>query len=109
MPEPSGCNTVEGISVNRMFKPMDGVLLAIALLLAAGAPLLALSINLDDATAVGKVTAYEAGKSLSVQVGDDSKAFKIDGETKIEGELGVGKTVEVYAKEGMATKIVVKE
>ena len=82
MPEPSGCNTVEGISVNRMFKPMDGVVLAIALLLAAGTPLLALSINLDDATAVGKVTAYEAGKSLSVQVGDDSKAFKIDGETK---------------------------
>ena len=81
---------------------------AFALLLTAGAPLLALTGVADDPQAEGKVTAYEAGKSLSVQVGDDQKAFKIDGETKIEGELSVGKEVKVWVKDGVATKIVVK-
>jgi hypothetical protein len=81
---------------------------AFAVLLTAGAPLLALTGNVDDPQAEGKVTAYEAGKSISVQVGDDQKAFKIDGETKIEGELAVGKEAKVWVKDGVATKIVVK-
>lgn len=80
--------------------------LAFALLLVAGAPLMAMAK--DDPAATGKVTAYEAGKSISVQVGDDSKQFKLDGETKIEGELTVGKEVQVWIKDGVATKIVVK-
>lgn len=79
--------------------------IAFAVLLTAGAPLLALT---DDPQAEGKVTAYEAGKSLSVQVGDDQKAFKIDADTKIEGELSVGKEVKVWVKDGVATKIEVK-
>ena len=95
--------------MNGLFKPWEFVVLAVAILIVVGAPLLALNVDLEDTTATGKVTAYEAGKSLSVQVGDDSKAFKIDADTKIEGALAVGKTVEVTAKEGMATKIVVKE
>ena len=80
---------------------------ALAVLLIAGAPLLA-AAGADDPQAEGKVTAYEAGKSISVQVGDDQKQFKITDETKIEGELTVGKTVQVWVKEGAATKIVVK-
>lgn len=80
--------------------------LAFALVLVAGAPLMALAK--DDPAATGKVTAYEAGKTISVQVGDDSKSFKISEETKIEGDLTVGKEVEVWVKEGVATKIVVK-
>ncbi|MBI3856585.1 MAG: hypothetical protein HY293_12935 [Planctomycetes bacterium] len=80
--------------------------LAFALVLVAGAPLMALAK--DDPAATGKVTAYEDGKTISVQVGDDSKSFKISEETKIEGDLTVGKEVEVWVKEGVATKIVVK-
>jgi len=80
--------------------------LAFAVLLVAGAPLMAMAK--DDPAATGKVTAYEAGKTISVQVGDDSKSYKIDAETKIEGELTVGKEVQVWVKEGVATKIVVK-
>jgi hypothetical protein len=80
--------------------------LAFALLLVAGAPLMATAK--DDPAATGKVTAYEAGKTISVQVGDDSKSYKLDAETKIEGELTVGKEVQVWVKEGVATKIVVK-
>jgi hypothetical protein len=63
----------------------------------------------DDPAATGKVTAYEAGKTISVQVGDDSKSYKIDGERKVEGELAVGKDVQVWVKDGVPTKIVVKE
>ena len=81
--------------------------LAFAALVVVAAPLMA-SVVADDATAVGKVTAYEAGKSLSVQVGDDSKSYKINEETKVEGELAVGKEVQVWVKDGIATKIVVK-
>ena len=58
--------------------------------------------------AAGKVSAYEAGKTISVAVGNETKEFKIDGDTKVEGELAVGKEVEVFAKDGTATKIVVK-
>ena len=81
--------------------------LAFAVLLVVGAPLMA-GVT-DDPAATGKVTAFEAGKSLSVQVGNDSKSYKIDAETKIEGELAVGKEVQVWVKEGVATKIVVKK
>ena len=73
--------------------------LAFALLLVVGAPLMAMAK--DDPTATGKVTAYEAGKSLSVQVGDDSKSYKINEETKVEGELAVGKEVQVWVKDGV--------
>jgi len=79
--------------------------LAFALVL-VGAPLMA--VAQDDPAATGKVTAYEAGKSLSVQVGDASKAFKLNEATKIEGDLAVGKEVQVWVKDGFATKIVVK-
>lgn len=81
--------------------------MAFAALLVVGAPLMA-AVK-DDPAATGKVTAYEAGKTISVQVGDDSKSYKIDAETKIEGELTVGKEVQVWVKEGVATKIVVKK
>lgn len=80
--------------------------LAFALLLVVGAPLMAMAK--DDPAAVGKVTAYEVGKSISVQVGDDAKSFKIDGETKVEGEVAVGKEVQVWVKDGVATKIAPK-
>jgi len=80
--------------------------MAFALLLVAGAPLMAMAK--DDPAATGKVTAYEAGKTISVQVGDDSKSYKLSEETKIEGELAVGKEVQVWVKDGVATKIVVK-
>jgi hypothetical protein len=79
----------------------------VALVVLAVGPLLAAAL-VDDPQAEGKVTAFEAGKSLSVQVGDDQKAFKITEETKIEGELAIGKQVQVWAKDGVATKIVVK-
>jgi len=81
--------------------------MAFAALLVVGAPLMA-SVVKDDPAATGKVTAYEAGKTISVQVGDDSKSYKIDGETKVEGETTVGKEVQVWVKDGVATKIVVK-
>jgi hypothetical protein len=81
--------------------------MAFAVLLVAGAPLMAMFK--DDPAATGKVTAYEAGKSISVQVGDDAKPFKIDGETKIEGEVAIGKEVQVWVKDGVATKIAVKK
>ena len=79
--------------------------MAFALVL-VGAPLMA--IAQDDAAATGKVTAYEAGKTISVQVGDATKAYKITEETKVEGEVAVGKEVQVWVKEGVATKIVAK-
>jgi hypothetical protein len=81
--------------------------LAFAALLVVGAPLMASVVD-DEATATGKVTAYEAGKTISVQVGDDAKSYKIGEETKVEGEVAVGKEVSVWVKDGVATKIVVK-
>ena len=78
--------------------------MAFALVLVAGAPLMA-SVT-DDVT--GKVTAYEAGKTITVQVGDNAKEYKITGETKVEGEVAVGKEVTIVVKEGEATKITVK-
>ena len=79
--------------------------MAFALVLVAGAPLMA-SVTEDGVT--GKVTAYEAGKSITVQVGDNAKEYKITGDTKVEGEVAVGKEVTVEVKEGEATKITVK-
>ena len=79
--------------------------LAFALVL-VGAPLMAMAA--DDPTATGKVTAYEAGKTISVQVGDATKAYKLTDETKIEGDLTVGKEVSVWVKDDVVTKIVVK-
>jgi len=79
--------------------------MAFALLLVAGAPLVA-SVTNDAVT--GKVTAYEAGKTITVQVGDASKEYKITGETKVEGEVAVGKEVTIEVKEAEVTKITVK-
>ncbi len=79
--------------------------MAFALVLVAGAPLMA---SVTDDAVTGKVTAYEAGKSITVQVGDNAKEYKITGETKVEGEVAVGKEVKVEVKESEATKITVK-
>ena len=79
--------------------------LAFALVL-VGAPLMATAA--DDPTATGKVTAYEAGKTISVQVGDATKSYKLNDETKIEGDLAVGKEVSVWVKDDVVTKVVVK-
>lgn len=79
--------------------------MAFALLLVAGAPLMA---AVTDDAVTGKVTAFEAGKTITVQVGDASKEYKITGETKVEGEVAVGKEVTLEVKEGEATKITVK-
>lgn len=79
-----------------------GVLMAVALV--AG-PAFALAA---EEKVTGKVTAYEAGKSVTVESDGAQKAFTINEETKIEGDLAVGKTVEVTAKDGVAVKIVVK-
>ena len=80
--------------------------MAFAALLVVGAPLMASVV--DDPAATGKVTAFESGKTISVQVGDAAKTYKIDAETKVEGEVAVGKEVQVWVKDGVATKIVVK-
>ena len=78
---------------------------AFALLLVAGAPLMA---SVTDDAVTGKVTAYEAGKTITVQVGDNAKEYKITGDTKVEGEVAVGKEVTVEVKEGTANKVTVK-
>jgi hypothetical protein len=80
-----------------------GVLVAVALV--AG-PAFALAA---EEKVTGEVTAYEAGKSVTVESGGAQKVFSITEQTKIEGDLAVGKTVEVTAKDGVATKIVVKK
>ncbi len=80
-----------------------GVLVAVALV--AG-PAFALAA---EEKVTGKVTAYEAGKSVTVESNGAQKAFTINEETQIEGDLAVGKTVEVTAKDGVAAKIVVKK
>jgi len=81
------------------------LVVAVAFLLVAGAPLMGSVV--DESAAKGKVTAFEAGKSLSVESGGAQKQFKITEDTKIQGDLAVGKEVEVWAKDGVATKIVV--
>lgn len=84
-----------------------GLVWAFALLLVAGAPLAA--SDAEEPAAKGKVTAFEAGKSISVDAGGAQKQFKITADTKIEGEVAAGKEVEVWAKDDVATKIVVKQ
>jgi hypothetical protein len=80
---------------------------AVAAVLVAS-PVMALALT-EDPAAEGKVTAYEAGKTIVVGADAAKKDFKIDENTKIEGDLAVGKSVKVFAKDGVATKIVVKE
>lgn len=89
-------------------KQILGVSLVVgmAFLLAAGAPLVA--SDSEEPAAKGKVTTFETGKAIFVETGGAQKEFKITADTKIEGECAVGKEVEVWAKDGVATKIVVK-
>jgi len=84
-----------------------GLVLAFAFLLVAGAPLVA--SDTDEPVAKGKATAFEAGKSISVDAGGTQKQFKITADTKIEGDVAPGKEVEVWAKDDVATKIEVKK
>ncbi|HLY09676.1 MAG TPA: hypothetical protein VKW04_10270 [Planctomycetota bacterium] len=79
--------------------------MAFALLLVVGVPLMA---AVTDDAVTGKVTAYESGKTITVQVGDASKEYKITGDTKIEGDVAVGKEVTIEVKETVVTKITVK-
>ena len=83
------------------------LVVALAFVLVAGAPLVAKET--EDPAAKGKVTAYEAGKSVTVDSGGIQKHFKIAADTKIEGDIAVAKEVEVWAKEDVATKIAVKK
>lgn len=83
------------------------LMVAVAALLVAG-PVLALAIT-EDPAAEGKVTAFEVGKSITVGEGDSKKEFKIDENTKVEGAVAVGKEVKVWAKDGVATKVAIKE
>lgn len=73
-----------------------------AALLVVGAPLAALTIKEDVA---GKVTAYEKGKSITVESGGAQKTIKINEKTMVEGEVAVGKAVKVTHEDGTATKI----
>jgi hypothetical protein len=80
---------------------------AFAALLVAG-PVMALAIT-EDPAAEGKVTAFETGKSITVGDGDSKKEFKIDDKTEVASEVAVGKDVQVWAKDGVATKITIKQ
>ena len=83
-----------------------GLVAAVAFLLVVGVPLVAKDV--DEAAAKGKVTAFESGKSISIDSGGTQKHFKITADTKVEGEVATGKEVEVWAKDDVATKIAVK-
>jgi hypothetical protein len=83
------------------------LVVAFAFLLVAGAPLVAK--DTEEPAAKGKVTAYEAGKSISVDSGGTQKQFKITADTKVEGDVATGTEVEVWAKDDVATKIAVKK
>jgi hypothetical protein len=84
-----------------------GLVWAFAFLLVAGAPLVAR--DTEEPAAKGKVTAFEAGKIISVESGGAQKQFKITADTRIEGDVATGKEVEVWAKDDVATKIAVKQ
>lgn len=62
-------------------------------------------------TASGTVAGYEAGKMIKVKRKDKEMAFDVTGETKVQGELKEGATVNVmYKKDGdkmIATAITV--
>lgn len=73
-----------------------------AALLVVGTPLAALAIQEDVA---GKVTAYEKGKSITVESGGAQKTLKINEKTVVEGDVAVGKAVKVTHESGVATKI----
>ena len=68
------------------------------------------------ATAFGQANAQDpaAGEKVFLvckachQVGDNAKEYKITGDTKVEGEVAVGKEVTIEVKETEATKITVK-
>ncbi len=95
----------------RHFRWESGVVavMAFAIVLMVGSAAWSLSQD-EKPAAVGKVSAYEAGKSISVEVGSEKKeSFKIDDKTKLEGEIAVGNEVKVWAKEGTATRIVGKK
>ncbi len=79
---------------------------AFAFLLVAGGAVSALAVR-DEVE--GKVLAFEKGKSIEVQVGDDKKEFKINDDTEIKGDVEVGKTVKLTVNEGAASKIEVTE
>jgi hypothetical protein len=75
---------------------------AFAALLIAGAPLAALTLKED---VMGKVTAYEKGKSITVESGGAQKTIKIDEKTVVDGDVAVGKAVKVTHEAGVALKI----
>jgi hypothetical protein len=83
------------------------LMVAVAALLVAG-PAIAFVVA-EDPAAEGKVTAFETGKSITVGEGDSKKEFKIDDKTVVASEVAVGKEVKVWAKDGLATKISIKE
>jgi hypothetical protein len=84
------------------FAAMVAGVAVLAALLVAGAPLAALTIKEDVS---GKVTAYEKGKSITVESGGAQKTIKIGEKTVVEGDVAVGKTVKVTHEDGTATKI----
>ena len=81
---------------------------AFAALLVAGGAVSAMTVR-DEVE--GKVVAFEKDKSVEIlPTGADKKtSLKIDDKTEIKGELAVGKSVKVTAKDGVAVKIEVKE
>jgi opacity protein-like surface antigen len=81
------------------------VLAAFAAILAVGPAFAASVQDAPAATAEGKVTAYEAGKSITLGEGDAKKEFKIDDKTMVKDKIAVGETVKVWATDGVATKI----
>jgi hypothetical protein len=79
---------------------------AFAFLLVAGGAAGALALA-DEVE--GKVVSFEKGKSIELEVGAEKKKFAVNDETEIKGEIEAGKQVKVSAKDGVATKIEVKE
>jgi hypothetical protein len=73
-----------------------------AALLIAGTPLAALTVNEDLS---GKVTAYEKGKTITVESGGAQKTIKINEKTIVEGDVAVGKAVKVSVEDGFAVRI----
>jgi len=79
---------------------------AFALLVIGGS---ASALALVDDPIEGKIVSFEKGKSVVIEVGAEKKTFTVDDKTEIKGELAEGKAVKVWAKEGAAKKIEVKE
>lgn len=87
---------------------MDLVALLIGAVLAAVAPLIALSLCIDDPDATGHVASVD-DDAITVQAGPDLKVFRIDESTQLQHQVVVGRTVQVWARDGIARKIAVKE